>query len=71
MSYSATGTARSALSFVLPRYNCGSFGEHFLVKKFMKEFYNLRTHLLDTMLHGMSELCLIIFVVFRTISIYH
>ena len=43
MSYSTIGTARSALSFVLPRYNYGSFGEHFLVKKFMKEVYILRT----------------------------
>ena len=31
MSYSVIGTAWSVLSFVLPRYNCSSFGEHFLV----------------------------------------
>ena len=43
MSYSAIGTARSALSFVFPRYNCGSFGEHFQVKKFMTGVYKLRT----------------------------
>ena len=41
-SYSSINTARSALSFILPRNNSGSFGQHFLVKKFVRGVYNLR-----------------------------
>ena len=43
VSYSSINTARSALSFILPRNYCGSFGQHFLVKKFVRGVYNLRT----------------------------
>ena len=43
VSYSSINTARSALSFILPRNDCGSFGQHFLVKKFVRGVYNLRT----------------------------
>ena len=42
VSYSSINTARSALSFILPRNDCGSFGQHFLVKKFIRGVYNLR-----------------------------
>ena len=43
VSYSSINTARSALSFILPRNDCGSFGQHFLIKRFIKGVYNLRT----------------------------
>ena len=43
ISYSSINTARSALSLILPRNGCGSFGQHFLVKKFIRGVYNLRT----------------------------
>ena len=42
-NYSSVGTARSALSFLLPRNESGSFGHHYLVKRFMKGVFNLRT----------------------------
>ena len=41
--YSSINTARSALSFILPRNDYGSFGQHFLVRKFIRGVYNLRT----------------------------
>ena len=70
MSYSAIGTARSALSFVLPRYSCVSFGEYFLVKKFMKGVYNVKTP--SPRYHATWDVRVVfMFVVFRTISIYH
>ena len=43
VSYSSISTARSALSFILPRNGYGSFGQHFLVKKFIRGVSNLRT----------------------------
>ena len=43
VSYSSINTARLALSFILPRNDCGSFGQHFLVKKFFRGVCNLRT----------------------------
>ena len=42
VSYSSVNTARSVLSFILPRNDCGSFGQHFLVKKFVRGVSNLR-----------------------------
>ena len=42
-NYSSVGTARSALSFLLPRNESGSFGQHYFVKRFMKGVFNLRT----------------------------
>ena len=43
VSYSSMNTAKSALSFILSRNDCGSFGQHFLVKKFVRGVYNLQT----------------------------
>ena len=43
VSYSSINTARSALSFIVPRNGYGSFGQHFLVKKFIRGVSNLRT----------------------------
>ena len=36
VSYSSINSARSSLSFILPRNDCGSFGQHLLVKKFIR-----------------------------------
>ena len=56
VSYSSINTARSALSFILPRNDCGSFGQHFLVKKFVRGVYNLRTQLRNTVIFGTFRL---------------